>query len=416
MIHQAYDWTEASMKELLLSSAKYISFTTDLWTSRAKHGYIGITASFMDNDFKIYDILLECKYLPYPHDAITIKESLISLINSWNFQNNIVAITSDNGKNMVKAISYLPSISRIPCSAHTLQLVVGKALEPTIIFMARAKRLIRFFQYPKQLERLLATQKNLGYINEVGVIQDVSTRWNSSFLAWERLLYLKDAIDQLAIDLTRDQDNNIKKDGRRLKKFNLSDEEWIFMENLVDLLSILEEATTILGGSNYVTLSLMYPTISELKNHFSSNNNNTENIDLTNNTTIFDNEEEEEDYFEESDNNTDEIVNPITHHRININQPMSTEGIINQVKSIISQALDKYWDVPSEIGLKAAYLDPRFKNLLFTTREEKLKIEEILHNELQEMIELSSLTTLPVSPNENLNTNNMSDNNIINGK
>ncbi|CAG8598323.1 8259_t:CDS:2 [Funneliformis caledonium] len=118
---------------------------------------------------------------------------------------------------------------------------------------------------------------------------------------------------------------------------------------------------------------------------------------------------EEEDYFEESDNNIDEIVNPITHYQININQPMSTEGIINQVKSIISQALNKYWDVPSEISLKASYLDSRFKNLLFTTREEKLKIEEILHNELQEMIESSSLITLSVSPNENSNT-------IINGK
>ena len=84
MIHQAYDWTEESMKELLLSSAKYVSFTTDLWTSRAKQGYIGVTASFMDNEFKIYDILLECKYLPYPHTAVAIKESLISIINNWN--------------------------------------------------------------------------------------------------------------------------------------------------------------------------------------------------------------------------------------------------------------------------------------------------------------------------------------------
>ncbi|CAG8646317.1 5125_t:CDS:2, partial [Ambispora gerdemannii] len=40
LIHQAYDWTEGSMKELLLSSANYISLTTDLWMSRAKQEYI----------------------------------------------------------------------------------------------------------------------------------------------------------------------------------------------------------------------------------------------------------------------------------------------------------------------------------------------------------------------------------------
>ena len=39
LIHQAYDWTEGSMKELLSSSAKYISLNTDLWTSRAKQGF-----------------------------------------------------------------------------------------------------------------------------------------------------------------------------------------------------------------------------------------------------------------------------------------------------------------------------------------------------------------------------------------
>ena len=30
LIHQSYDWTELTMRELLISEAKYISFTTDL--------------------------------------------------------------------------------------------------------------------------------------------------------------------------------------------------------------------------------------------------------------------------------------------------------------------------------------------------------------------------------------------------
>ena len=376
MIHQvyeAYDWTGESMKELLLSSAKYVLFTTDLWTSRAKQGYIGVTASFMNNEFKIYDILLECKYLPYPHTAVAIKESLISIINNWNLQEKIVAVTSDNGSNMVKAMSYLPDIIRIPCTAHTLQLAIGKALAPALVFVARAKRLIRFFQYPKQLERLQVTQNALNYENKVGVIQDVLTRWNSSFLAWERLLYLKDAIDQLAIDLARNQDNNIKKDGRRLKKINLSEDEWAFMEKLVDLLSLFEEATTFLGGSNYVTLSLMHPTISELKSEFLAQitSTNSEVVDFTNSTTILDIEDDEEGVFfeEEVENDIDEIIDPVTHGKIKINQPMVTNGIIDRIKNIILQALNKYWDVPSDIGLKAAYLDPRFKDLLFISQE-----------------------------------------------
>ncbi len=82
LIHQSYDWTESTMRELLISSAKYISFTTDLWTSKAKQRYIDVTASFMNSDFKIYDILLELKYLPYPHTAEHIRDALQTIINT----------------------------------------------------------------------------------------------------------------------------------------------------------------------------------------------------------------------------------------------------------------------------------------------------------------------------------------------
>ena len=55
--------------------------------------------------------------------------------------------------------------------------------------------------YLKQTERLKAAQVSLNYQKVLGVIGDVSTCWNSLYLAWEQLLYLKDAIDQLATDL-----------------------------------------------------------------------------------------------------------------------------------------------------------------------------------------------------------------------
>ena len=46
-----------------------------------------------------------------------------------------------------------------PCTAHTLQLVVGKGLAPIKLLIGRAKRLIDFFMRPKQSERLEKIQK-----------------------------------------------------------------------------------------------------------------------------------------------------------------------------------------------------------------------------------------------------------------
>jgi hypothetical protein len=125
----------------------------------------------------------------------------------------VIAITTDNGANMVKATSNIHNIVRILCAAHTLQLIIGKGLKLVFVFVARTRRLIQFFMYPKQIERLKAIQVSLNYQKVLSVIGNVSTYWNSLYLMWEWLLYLKDAIDQLVTDLLRNRDNAVKKDG-----------------------------------------------------------------------------------------------------------------------------------------------------------------------------------------------------------
>ena len=60
---------------------------------------------------------------------------------------------------MKKAVADMNGIMWQGCSSHTLQLVIGKALLPVEILIARAKRLIDFFLRPKQSERLEEMQK-----------------------------------------------------------------------------------------------------------------------------------------------------------------------------------------------------------------------------------------------------------------
>ena len=129
----------------------------------------------MDSDFKIYDILLELKYLSYPYTAEHIWDSLQMVINNWNLQEKIIAIIIYNGLNMVKAMSYFNNITHILYTAHTLQLTIRKGLAPVLILVARAKRLIRFFIYPKQMERLKAVQNTLNYEKVLNTIGDVNT-------------------------------------------------------------------------------------------------------------------------------------------------------------------------------------------------------------------------------------------------
>ena len=60
-----------------------------------------------------------------------------------------------------KLLKNSDNITRFPCAAHTLQLVVGKGLLPAERLIAQAKRLINFFTSPKQTEKLIDIQKNM---------------------------------------------------------------------------------------------------------------------------------------------------------------------------------------------------------------------------------------------------------------
>lgn len=175
MIAQSYSYNKSKLIQLL-KTAKSISLTTDLWSSRSKHGYLGLTATWINQNFEIMDILLEISYFPAPHTANAIADTIKKAIKKWEIENNIVSIVTDNGANMVAAIRELTLIKRLPCAAHTLQLAIGKGLKIVNTLTVRVKQLINFFSTQKQIERLIKVQKDIGYEEPLHLIQDVSTR------------------------------------------------------------------------------------------------------------------------------------------------------------------------------------------------------------------------------------------------
>jgi hypothetical protein len=103
MIARSYGYNRDKLK-LFLKSAQSISLTTDLWSSRSKHGYLGLTATWINKDFEIMDVLLEISYFPTPHTAKAITEAIKKAIQKWEIEGQVVSITTDNGANVVAAI------------------------------------------------------------------------------------------------------------------------------------------------------------------------------------------------------------------------------------------------------------------------------------------------------------------------
>lgn len=166
IIHLAYNYTFDALVKLL-QPVIYVYLTLDLWTARSNHGYLGITCTFLDQQYNLCEIALTLSYIRFPHTAENINDAIEEVLNEWNLRSKVYSITTDNGSNVKKCVKNMKEIEWHPCASHTLQLVIGKGLMPVKKLILRVKRLINFFSRPKQAERLEDIQKNINE-NEVG--------------------------------------------------------------------------------------------------------------------------------------------------------------------------------------------------------------------------------------------------------
>ena len=154
IIYAAFNFSFSNLQQVIKSQAKSVSLTLDLWTSRSRQGYLGITCSFLNNTFDLHEFTLDIAYIRYPHTSNHILETLEDVLAKWKIRDMVFTITTDSGSNVKKAIQDMEEVNWLRCTAHTLHLVVGKGMKPAEILIARIKRLIDFFLRPKQSERL----------------------------------------------------------------------------------------------------------------------------------------------------------------------------------------------------------------------------------------------------------------------
>ncbi|EXX55855.1 hypothetical protein RirG_221490 [Rhizophagus irregularis DAOM 197198w] len=257
-----------------------IHLTTDLWTAKSRYGYLGVTATWLTSDFEFREALLSCDHLPYPHTGEVISEELFRIIGVWRLKTMVFTIATDNGANMV-------NVERQPCAVHTLQLSVQEGLKQCKAIHRRVKSLQAFFRLPKQAQRLHKAQKAQNESNQaegdvqspLDLLTDVKTRWNSTYLAWKRLLELHNSIRFVSTSLLSKSDRASQKDGEKLERLCLLVGEKEFLQEVVKLLEPIEIVTRHLCGANYPILNLVHPYMESLKKKFAPRSDKNETVD-----------------------------------------------------------------------------------------------------------------------------------------
>ena len=117
-----------TLLKLKLLKAKIVNFTTDCWTSVQNFSYIGLTAHFLDENFKLSSVLLAVRHIIGGHLSKNMSENIAVLMDEFEVDRKAKFITTDNVNSMVQMAKSL-KLERIPCIAHILHLIVTNTLK-----------------------------------------------------------------------------------------------------------------------------------------------------------------------------------------------------------------------------------------------------------------------------------------------
>ncbi|CAF0961017.1 unnamed protein product [Rotaria sordida] len=84
-----------------------------------KRSYSNFTVFYVDNIYELKHNLLRCKHFDAQKTGINIWHKIEQIFQSFNLSFSKTPITTDQGANMIKALS-LTDEARFPCLAHHL--------------------------------------------------------------------------------------------------------------------------------------------------------------------------------------------------------------------------------------------------------------------------------------------------------
>lgn len=122
-----------------------------------------------------------------------------------------------------------------------------------VIALARARRLVGHFHHSAKSSGILRRKQIDLHFPQLCLIQDVSTRWNSSYYMMERIISQQQPLCASLLEL---------------RKTDLlpSDSEIASMEAFIEVTRSIAEITEVMGGEKRVTLSIVRPLLHKLIN------------------------------------------------------------------------------------------------------------------------------------------------------
>ncbi|CAN6975906.1 unnamed protein product, partial [Brassica rapa subsp. trilocularis] len=201
-VYRFYENERETLKRELASLPGRVSFTSDLWSSLKREGYMCLTAHYIDRNWRLNSKILTFCALPPPHTGMNVALKLLESVEEWGLEKKMFSLTLDNAtsndsmQDIVKTQVLLSNdllcggeFFHVRCAAHILNLIVQDGLKVIKDSLHKVRESVKYVTASETREMTFAKCVDAAGIKEnAGLIMDVQTRWNSTFYMLERAL------------------------------------------------------------------------------------------------------------------------------------------------------------------------------------------------------------------------------------
>lgn len=237
-----------------LKNANAVALTSDGWTSRATESYITVTAHYIDIDWEMRNVVLQTRQLNESHTAENEARVLTDAVKVWDLKRVFnPAITTDNASNVVNAVKIAELFPHIRCFAHTINLAAQKGLRVSQVdkLLGKLRAVVGFFHRSSVAYSKFKSNQLLLQQPAHKLIQDVKTRWNSSYDM------IRSYVEQQPAIMATFMDKTVRNNGKGM--ITLTDQDISYCEDLMSVLKSLKTVTTLLCDEKMPTVSLIHP-------------------------------------------------------------------------------------------------------------------------------------------------------------
>ncbi|XP_050278147.1 zinc finger BED domain-containing protein RICESLEEPER 1-like [Quercus robur] len=190
--------------------------------------------------------------VPPPHSGVVIFDAIFKSFLDWGLENKVCTITLDNANNNDATLRILKDaikrklmlggkIFHVQDGLSEIETVIENIRESVKYLLALEACLIKFGEIAKQLQ--LPSKK---------LILDCPTCWNATYAMFATTLEFKEVFPRY-----KDRDAGYN--------WLPSNEDWDRTEHVCNFLSVFEEVTNVISGSEYPTANIFLPEVWKIK-------------------------------------------------------------------------------------------------------------------------------------------------------